>query len=120
MQRVAPANHEGPRAARRQKPRLWMNQARHEERNRKHIGETQKAEIPFAQQGPQELHADRNRQRIVEVVQRPTKPDHKSGERAGCREIEEPTLFKRWDTAVITAASPAIRPGRTDTARQRG
>ena len=49
MERVAPADNEGPRGPASQKPRLRMDQARDEQGDGEYVGETKQSQIRFAQ-----------------------------------------------------------------------
>ena len=86
MERVAPADNEGPRGLAGQKPRLGLDQLCDEQRDGEYVGETKQAQVRFAQEQPQQLAADQNRNRIVEAVQRPAKPDQESSQREARRE----------------------------------
>ena len=53
MERVAPANNEGPRGPASQKPRLGMDQPCDKQRDGEYIGETKQPQVRFAQKQPQ-------------------------------------------------------------------
>ena len=61
--------------------RLGRDQARDEQGEYQHVGETQRRQIRLAQQGPQRLAEERG-EWVVEPMQRPAEADQEPGKRA--------------------------------------
>ena len=104
---VAPADNEGPRGPASQKPRLGMDQPRDEQGEGEYVGETERPQIRFAQEQPQRLAADQDRNRIVEAVRGPAEANHESGQREAHREAEQPPTVEPGNP---TAGAPPAEP----------